>query len=189
MRQVYVARRISARGQVRVGHFAARRRFHSQRRHAIDTGTPGISPDIPAFVAIASSESFRISKDASMPATIVIVHDNKRIRSAALLAIRAAGHDVTAFDDPMTALNAVEKDSKVRVLVTRIDFGPGRLNGVALVQMLRVKQITQDGRSSLRPVFLDQSENSHHAHGVGSFVATPLDAQTPVAIIASALIE
>lgn len=122
-----------------------------------------------------------------MPATIVIVHDNKTIRSAARLAIRSAGHDVAAFADPMTALDAIEANSKVRVLVTRIDFGPGRLNGVALVQMLRVKQITQDGRSSLQPIFLDRSDNAHHAKGIGAFVPVPFDPPTLVAAIGTAL--
>jgi len=122
-----------------------------------------------------------------MPATIVIVYDNRKVRSAAVLAIRAAGHDVAAFADPMTALSAVEKDSRVRVLVSRIDFGPGQLNGVALAQMLRVKQITQDGTSRLRPVFLDRPDNGHHATGIGAFVPMPLDAQTLVAAIGIAL--
>ena len=122
-----------------------------------------------------------------MPATIVIVYDNNRVRCAAILAIRAAGHDVAAFADPMTALDAVEQNSRVRVLVSRIDFGPGRLNGVALAQMLRVKQITQDGRSSLRPIFLDRSDNRHHATGIGAFVPVPFDVPTLVAAIGTAL--
>jgi DNA-binding NtrC family response regulator len=122
-----------------------------------------------------------------MPATIVIVHDDRNVLTAALLTIRAAGHDVAAFSDPMTALNAIEKDSRVRVLVSQIDFGTGKLNGVALSQMLRVKQITQDGKSSLRPIFLDRPEHGHHASGVGEFVPTPLNAQTLVVMIGSVL--
>ena len=122
-----------------------------------------------------------------MPATIVIVYDNTKVRSAALLAIRAAGHDVAAFSDPLTALNAIEKDSRVRVLVSRIDFGQGKLNGVALAQMLRVKQIAQDGESRLRPIFLDRSENGHHATGLGGFIPCPLDTGTLVTMIGRAL--
>ena len=124
-----------------------------------------------------------------MPATVVIVYDNGQVRSAALLAIRAAGHDVAAFADPMTALNAVEKDSRVRVLVSRIDFGPGQLNGVALAQMLRVRQISQDGKSSLHPIFIDLAENGRHAQGVGSFVPTPFDAPTLVSLVSRALTD
>ena len=124
-----------------------------------------------------------------MPATIVIVHDDGKVRGAALLAVRAAGHDVAAYADPLTALNAIEKDSRVRVLVTRIDFGPRALNGIALSQMLRMKQITQDGTSHLRPIFLDRPENGHHATGVGGFVPTPLGIEALVAAIGNALAD
>ena len=40
----------------------------------------------------------------------------------------------------MSALDAIESDTLLRVLVTRVDFGPGKLNGVALARMIRHKR-------------------------------------------------
>jgi hypothetical protein len=40
----------------------------------------------------------------------------------------------------MAALDAIEVGSRLRVLVTRVDFGPGKPNGIALARMVRVKR-------------------------------------------------
>ena len=63
-----------------------------------------------------------------MPAAVLVVHNEANICELAVAALRAAFIDVTGFDDPMAALNAIEDDTRVRVLVTRVGFGPG--NGV-----------------------------------------------------------
>ncbi len=75
-----------------------------------------------------------------MPAAVLVVHDEPDTRELAVTALRAAFLDVIGFDDPMAALNAIEDDTRVRVLVTRVAFGPGKLNGVALARMVRVKR-------------------------------------------------
>jgi hypothetical protein len=63
--------------------------------------------------------------------------------------LRAAGFDVAGFGDPMIALDAVESDTRIKVLATRINFGEGRLNGVALARMLR-HNIRRDGSGAFR---------------------------------------
>ena len=75
-----------------------------------------------------------------MPAAVLVVHDEPDTRELAVTALRAAFLDVIGFDDPMQALNAIEDDTRVRVLVTSVAFGPGKLNGVALARMVRVKR-------------------------------------------------
>lgn len=45
---------------------------------------------------------------------------------------------------PIAALDAIEATSRVRVVVTRVDFGEGKLNGAALARMLRVKLLGVD---------------------------------------------
>src|SRR5689334_8862104 len=115
-----------------------------------------------------------------MPAPVVIVVDDDETRESALDALLAASYDVAAFADPMVALDAVEKDSRVRVLVASIDFGTGQLNGVALVLMLRHKQIAQDGKSELRGVFIGPFANGRHAKKEGDFVPMPIDPQVLV---------
>ena len=62
-----------------------------------------------------------------MPAAVLVVHDEPDTRELAVTALRAAFLDVIGFDDPMAALNAIEDDTRVRVLVTRVAFGPGKL--------------------------------------------------------------
>jgi DNA-binding NtrC family response regulator len=82
-----------------------------------------------------------------MPAPVIVVHNEADARELAVIALQAAGHEVADFADPMQALNAVRASGRARILITRIDFGPGRLNGVALAQMVQAKQ------QSIRAVF------------------------------------
>jgi len=105
-----------------------------------------------------------------MPAPVLVVHDERDTREGILTALLAAGHDAVGFRDPMTALDTIESDTRVRVLVTRVDFGPGKLNGVALARMVRHK------RPSVRTVLVCQLENGRHvADGVGEFLPHPVD--------------
>jgi CheY-like chemotaxis protein len=110
----------------------------------------------------------------TMPAPVVVVHNETDTRELAVIALQAAGHEVADFTDPMQALNAVRASGRARVLVTRIDFGPGQLNGVALAQMVRAKQ------RSIRALFIGRPENQHHTEGVGQFLPVPLDPQALV---------
>jgi DNA-binding NtrC family response regulator len=70
-----------------------------------------------------------------MSATVPVVHSDTDARELMLSALRAAGFNAAGFGDPITALDAVEGDSSIRVLVTRINFGAERLDGVALARM------------------------------------------------------
>jgi DNA-binding NtrC family response regulator len=74
-----------------------------------------------------------------MPAAVLVVHDEPNTRELAVTALRAVFLDVIGFDDPMAALNAIEDDTRVRVLVTRVAFGLGKLNGVALASATRIR--------------------------------------------------
>lgn len=76
-----------------------------------------------------------------MPAPVVVVDHDRQTREAALVALRAAGLQVAAFDDPIVALGAIEKDSRACVLVSRIDFGPAKLHGVALAPQALVDAV------------------------------------------------
>ena len=109
-----------------------------------------------------------------MPAPVVVVHNESDARELAVVALQAAGHEVADFADPMEALNAVRASGRARVLITRIDFGPGRLNGVALAQIVQAKQ------QSIRALFIGRPENQHYTEGVGVFLPVPLDPQALV---------
>jgi CheY-like chemotaxis protein len=49
-----------------------------------------------------------------MPASVVVVHDDTAFLDTAATALRSAGHDVAAFDDPLVALDALESATHVR---------------------------------------------------------------------------
>jgi DNA-binding NtrC family response regulator len=104
-----------------------------------------------------------------MPAPIIVVHDDLATRELAVNALHAAGLQAVGFDDPMKALAAAEGDSRVRVLVTRVDFGRGKLNGAALARMLKYKQ------KDVKAVFLALPRNRIHAESEGEFLPMPLD--------------
>jgi DNA-binding NtrC family response regulator len=106
-----------------------------------------------------------------MPAPVVVVHDEALTRDLALSTLRAAGFDTVAFRDPMTALDAVEADGRARVLVTKVDFGSGVLNGVALARMLKHK------RKGIEAIFLATPETRSHAEDEGQILLLPLQPQ------------
>jgi DNA-binding NtrC family response regulator len=103
-----------------------------------------------------------------MSAPVLVAHDDKATRELAVAALIAAGLAAVGFHDPMVALDAVEDDSRVRVLVTCVDFGAGKLNGVALARMLKRKW------PDVKILFLALAENREHAEGVGEFLPMPL---------------
>lgn len=120
-----------------------------------------------------------------MPTTVLVVHSEADALDMMVSAIRTAGYDVAGFSDPLAALDAIEGDSRVRVLVTQIDFGPGKLNGVALARMLRHNLLRDIG-----VVFVGGSETEHLLDvGAGEFVRHPVDASALVSAVGRILLE
>jgi hypothetical protein len=115
-----------------------------------------------------------------MPAPIIVVHNETDIREQALTALCTAGLEAKGFARPMAALDAIETDSRVRLLVTRVDFGPGQLNGVALANMVRINL-----RRGIKVVFIARDQHKSHTEGVGEFVpSSPLDPLALVDVVA-----
>ena len=102
-----------------------------------------------------------------MPAAVVVVHDEADTCEAILRALSEAGFDAVGFTNPIGALDAVEKDGELRVLVTRMSFGPGKLNGLALFRMLEHKR---PARSGLRAVFIGRADYRQDAEQDGAFL-------------------
>ena len=103
-----------------------------------------------------------------MPAPVLVAYDDKATRDLAVATLNAAGIEAVGFEDPIAALDAIETDSRVRVLVTCVNFGAGKLNGVALARMLRVK------RPGAKILFLALPSNEDHTESVGEFLPMPL---------------
>jgi DNA-binding NtrC family response regulator len=116
-----------------------------------------------------------------MPAAVVVVHQQPDTRQMLVSAVRAAGYEVTSFADPLSALDAIETGSRVRVLVTRLDFGPGKLNGIALARMLRHKGL------GVRVVFVGREENARYLDCTEEFVPHPVDSEAVADAVRRAL--
>jgi DNA-binding NtrC family response regulator len=116
-----------------------------------------------------------------MPAPVLVAHDDQETRELAVIALRAAFLEVVGFGDPIAALDAIESGSRVRVLVTRVEFGPGKPNGVALARMVRIK------RPGTRVVFVARAEYEPHAEGLGVFLPMPLNPDILVATVSRLL--
>jgi len=112
-----------------------------------------------------------------MPAAVLVVHDERDIRDLAVVALRAAFLDAVGFEDSIKALDAIEASSRVRVLVTRVSFGPGKLNGVALARMVRVKL------PGTKVVFIAREENAPYTEGLGVLLPRPLNPDILVATV------
>lgn len=106
-----------------------------------------------------------------MAAPILVVHQETEVLDMILSALRSAGYEAAGFNDSVTALDAVETDSRVKVLVTRIDFGERKLNGIALVRMLRHKF-----RRDIKVIFVGREANRQFVDsGAGEFLPHPID--------------
>jgi DNA-binding NtrC family response regulator len=110
----------------------------------------------------------------AMPAPVLVVHEDPNTRELALRALRAAGHEVVAFADPMIVLDAIGAGSRVRVLVTSATFPARKPNGVSLARMVRVK------RPGIKVVFIAALEDHPFTEGVGEALPLALDPQALV---------
>jgi DNA-binding NtrC family response regulator len=104
-----------------------------------------------------------------MPAQVFVVHQENEFCSQIVVALQAAGCVAMGFSSPMTALDAMDHDPRVKVLVTRIDFGEGMLNGAALARMLLIK------RPDIKLVYIGRAENERHVTVEGPFLPHPVD--------------
>jgi DNA-binding response OmpR family regulator len=103
-----------------------------------------------------------------MPAHIVVVHNEPSIVKPLAVSLRADGHEVSAFDDSLLAWDVLCKAQDVQLLVTRMDFGYGKPDGVALARWARV---TLPG---VKVLFVARPEFDKQAEGVGAFLSLPV---------------
>ena len=113
----------------------------------------------------------RVAHDVCHAQPVIIVHNDPVARELALTALRSAGHEAAALADPMAALDAVEANPSTRVLITRVNFGTCKLNGVALARMVKLKQ------PSIQVVFVALPQQRIYM-GDAAFLPTPLDARS-----------
>ena len=112
-----------------------------------------------------------------MPARVVVVHDDPTFVEQLVSVLRAAGHEVDAFVDPIDAWDDLSMPHGIEVLITGVEFSPGRSNGVALARKARTK------RSKLHVLFTAQLELSQATAGLGTFLEPPVTAPAVVAAV------
>jgi DNA-binding NtrC family response regulator len=112
-----------------------------------------------------------------MSANIILVHDDPRFIEEAAAALRTAAHDVSTFQDPLDALNAIEAAPRFEILVTRVQFAPGRPNGLALSNMARMKL------RGIKVPFTVAPPKRRIYRGEGEFVVAPIDIPELVAAV------
>lgn len=103
-----------------------------------------------------------------MPARVVVVHDEPEFVGEVATALRLAGHEVATFPDPLAAWDALEATRETEVLVTRVEFQPGKSNGVALARMARAN------RPEIRVLFTALPEYASHTEGLGTLMPMPV---------------
>jgi hypothetical protein len=62
---------------------------------------------------------------------VVVVHDDTELVDELGALLRMHGHEVAAFPDPVAAWDALEAAEKTEVLVTWVEFPPGKPHGRA----------------------------------------------------------
>jgi DNA-binding NtrC family response regulator len=103
-----------------------------------------------------------------MPTRVVLVYDEPEFAGQLTADLRFAGYDVTAFVDPMAALEALDSSLYLEVLITRVNFGAGKVNGISLARMARSK------RPGIRVLFAARPEFAEYAEGLGKFMPLPV---------------
>lgn len=116
-----------------------------------------------------------------MPARVVVVHDDPDFAIAATVALTLAGYSVAAFIDPLAALDVLEATQSVEVLITRVEFPPGKSNGIALARIVRTR------RPGVRVLFIASQDLREFGGGLGEFLPMSTDPASVAEVVARLL--
>jgi DNA-binding NtrC family response regulator len=116
-----------------------------------------------------------------MPAQVVLVHNVTKFALEASAALRRAGYRVAVFTDPVKALDALDRAQTVEVLITRVNFPPGKPNGVSLALMTRYR------RPNVRVIFTARAEMARHTQDIGELVPAPVSIPELVGVVSRLL--
>ena len=98
---------------------------------------------------------------------ILVVHNDAAVCGQFQAALTGAGFDVQTVLDPMAALERLDV-WRPDAIVTRIQFGDGKLNGLALGRMVRTR------RPAIPVVFVCYRDWHELPEGVGQVLKMPL---------------
>ena len=110
-----------------------------------------------------------------MAAVVLVVHNDVETQRLALTALNSAGHEAIVFDDPMTALDALDGGIGPDLLITRANFDRGKINGATLARMVKLKC------PACAVLFIALPENCPHVTNVGEFLPLPVNREALIA--------
>ena len=113
------------------------------------------------------------------PAHILLVDDEEGFRYAAAKALQTAGFEVVAVPDYRGALEMLEGDGPLDLLVTDIVM-PDRVNGFALARMARMRRL------DLKVLYLTAYDVPSH-EAIGKVLRKPITADELTAEVRLAL--
>jgi CheY-like chemotaxis protein len=116
-----------------------------------------------------------------MPVRIVVVHDKPEFVRPLSKALIGAGYEVTAFANPMSALQtleAAESIVSVDVLITRFCFGTPQPLGPSLAR------VTQAMHPEMSVIFVAESRFRASVKDLGEFISSQAEIEDVVAIVA-----
>lgn len=103
-----------------------------------------------------------------MPAQIVLVHDAEPFRTITARALRDAGYSVAEYQDALAATDAMKRASTIELLITRLNFAPGRSNGAALARMMKMR------KPEACVIFVTDAGTYEEVEDIGAFLAPPV---------------
>ena len=118
-----------------------------------------------------------------MPARIMIVHDEPDFADDVASILKSGEDDVARYANPAAALDALESAERIELLVSCVDFGPGKLNGVALARMARAR------RPEIDVLLIGPLELAQDAGGLGHFLREPVSPWELMTTIERLLLE
>jgi DNA-binding NtrC family response regulator len=103
-----------------------------------------------------------------MAKRILLVHKDREFAAQVRAALLGAGQEVVQVFDPFRALDDMEREPWLDLLITGVRHGDGKPNGIALARMARYKC------PSIAVILVGASEFSDFAEGLGVFLSTPV---------------
>lgn len=103
-----------------------------------------------------------------MPARIVVVLDEPTAADQVAALLQAQSYDAISLRDSMIALDALAGATHVELLVTSLNHGSGKPNGISLALMARQR------RPGMKVMFAGDEALAHHTDGLGTFLASPI---------------
>jgi DNA-binding NtrC family response regulator len=112
-----------------------------------------------------------------MPSRIVVVHDDADFVARSSVALTRSGYGGITFTDPTAAFPSLMAPHHVEMLITRVHFGFGKLNGITMALMCCER------RPLLEIIFVSFPQHASQALLFGEFVPMPVRMPNLMAVV------